>query len=94
MDRILQAQVHQKTSVKLYNDAFNELLVLTPLDDTNLAVHCSYETGLKQEVHTTALIPLQQDPHMTLQEKQMLMVDIDEALMQTHTVNPQQRPQQ
>ena len=34
MDRILQAQVHQKTSVKLYNDAFNELLVLTPLNYT------------------------------------------------------------
>ena len=94
MDRILQAQVRQKTSVKLYNDAFNELLVLTPLDDTNLAVHRSYETGLKQEVRTTALIPLRQDPHMTLQEKQMLMVDIDEALMQTRAVNPQQRPQQ
>jgi hypothetical protein len=47
MDRIMNKNIIQRTSVKAYNDTFNEALALTTETGANLMVLRAYETGLK-----------------------------------------------
>ena len=58
LDRLLKGEIFQRTSVKEYNDAFNELLGLTLVDGSNPAVLRRYIIGLKTAVRTTAIAPL------------------------------------
>ena len=85
LDKIMLGQVTQCTSVKAYNDQFNELLSLTSESGVNLIIARTYETGLKTEVRNTAITPLIANPAMTFHEKQALMIRIDESLMQAHS---------
>ena len=90
LDKIMHGQVFQRTSVKSYNDQFNELLGLTTETGANPMIYRAYENGLKIAVKNTAITPLLANPGMTFHEKQALMVRIDESLMQarTSTVTP------
>ena len=85
LDRIMSGQIRQVTSVKKYNDAFNEALGLTAEDATNAFVMRAYEAGLKGDVLNAAIGPLYANPNMTLSAKQALMVRIDENLMRTRS---------
>ena len=83
LDKIMQGKITQSTSVKRYNDMFNEALGLTTENGSNPVIARAYETGLKATVRNAAIAPLIGNPLMTFQEKQALMVRIDETLMQT-----------
>ena len=84
LDQIMTGKITQTTSVKRYNDAFNNTLRLTNKDPANAFVVWAYEAGLKPGVANTAITPLLANPCMTLHEKQAMMVWIDESLMKTH----------
>ena len=83
LDRIMQGKITQCTSVKIYNDLFNEALGMTTLTRADAAILRAYTTGLKPMVRNLAITPLRADPHMTFRNRQVLMVDIDESLQQT-----------
>ena len=83
LDRIMTGKITQTTSVKRYNDAFNDALRLTNEDPANAFVVQAYEAGLKPAVTNTAIAPLLANPRMTLHEKQAMMVRIDKSLMKT-----------
>ena len=83
LDRIMKGAITQRTSVKIYNDLFNEAVGLTTLTGANTAILRAYTTGLKPMVRNLSIAPLRADPNMTFHARQTLMVDIDESLMQT-----------
>ena len=85
LDKILKGQIIQRTSVKNYNDQFNEALSLTTRTGTDASILRSYEAGLKPTIRKAATFALIGNPNVNFQERQMLMVRIDENLMQTHT---------
>lgn len=85
LDKIMRRQVTQRTSVKAYNDQFNELLSLTTETGANLMIARAYETGLKTEVRNAAITLLIANPAMTFHERQALMIRIDESLMQARS---------
>jgi hypothetical protein len=66
--RILTQQITQRTSVKVYNNLFNQTLTLTRMDGANPAVVHSYENGLKMDVQAGAVIMLMVQPHVTFHE--------------------------
>jgi len=83
MDRLMSHSVTQKTSVKVYNDLFNETLVLANQTGANALIRRAYETGLKDPVRI-AMVPLMLlNPNMTLHEHQQNAIRVDESLMQT-----------
>jgi hypothetical protein len=79
----LTQQITQHTSVKVYNDLFNQTLALTGMDGTNPAVVHSYENGLKADVQSGAAIMLMVHPNVTFHEQQLLMIVIDERLQKS-----------
>jgi hypothetical protein len=81
--RILTQQITQRTSVKVYNDLFNQTLALTGMDGTNLAVVHSYKNRLKMDVQSGATIMLMVHPNVTFHEWQLLMIAIDERLQKS-----------
>jgi hypothetical protein len=58
LNRILQGQIVQRTSVKLYNDQFNEALALTTENENSPAIRQSYERGLKSAVRHASMAAL------------------------------------
>jgi len=94
LNAIMEKKITQKTSVKRYNDEFNEALGLTTENGTNSMVVCSYKTGLKASVRNAAIAPKMVNPNMTLSELQSLMVHINKTLMQTQTLNTNPRSSQ
>ena len=89
LDRILKGHITQRTSVKIYNDQFNEALSLTTQTGTDAAILRSYETGLKPTVRNAAAVALIANPNINFHDRQMLMVRLDETLMQTRAqTNP------
>jgi len=83
MDRLMSHGITQKTSVKVYNDLFNETLMLANQTSANALIRRAYETGLKDPVRI-ALVPLMLlNPNMTLHEHQQNAIRVDESLMQT-----------
>jgi hypothetical protein len=58
----------QKTSVKKYNDHFNEVLNLTNEMGANAAIVWQYINRLKSDIHTTTITPLQQMPNLTFDQ--------------------------
>ena len=88
LNRIMQGKITQRTSVKIYNDLFNEALGMTTLTGADAAILRAYTTGLKPMVRNLAIAPLRADPRMTFRNRQVLMVDIDESLQQTRQQNP------
>ena len=85
LDKILKGHITQRTSVKTYNDQFNEALSLTTQTGTDAAILRSYETGLKPTVRNAAAVALISNPNINFHDRQMLMVRLDETLMQTRT---------
>ena len=83
LDKIMKGNIVQRTSVKIYNDKFNEALGLTTLTGADISMLRAYMTGLKPTVRNTAIAPLHATPNMAFHAHQSLMVDIDETLMQT-----------
>jgi len=75
--------IKQKTSVKIYNDLFNEAMVLANVADTNAMLLRAYETGLKPAVRNAAVGPLMYIPNPTFEQRQSMMVRLDETLQQT-----------
>ena len=99
MDKIMRGLIIQKTSVKIYNDQFNEAMGLAGLTGANTAIDCAYVIGLKGPIRQAAIAPQMAALNMTFTEKQSLMVRIDEMLMQTqprtqNTRNTNTAPQQ
>ncbi len=80
LDRILNEEIIQRTSVKTYNDQFNEALSLTTETGANAAILRSYEIGLKSTVRIAAIGALVANPSINFHDRQMLMVHVDEAL--------------
>jgi hypothetical protein len=80
---ILTQQITQRTSVKVYNDLFNQTLALTGMDSTNPAIVHSYKNGLKADVQSGAAIMLMVHPNITFHERQLLMIAIDERLQKS-----------
>jgi hypothetical protein len=87
---ILMQQITQKTSVKIYNDLFNQALALMTTDGTNPAIIHSYEMGLKTNIQQAAAVMLLVHQNVTFHEQQLLMIVIDEQLQCTHTCQPTQ----
>jgi len=83
LDRIMNNTIKQKTSVKVYNDLFNEAMVLANVADTNAMLLRAYETGLKPAVRNAAVGPLMYIPNPTFEQRQAMMVRLDETLQQT-----------
>ena len=83
LDKIMKGTITQQTSVKIYNDEFNEALGLTMLTGTDISMLRTYMTGLKPTVCNTAIAPFRATPNMAFHTCQSLMVDIDKTLMQT-----------
>jgi len=83
LDRIMNHTIKQKTSVKVYNDLFNEAMVLANVADTNTMLLRAYETGLKPAVRNAAVGPLMYIPNPTFEQRQSMMVRLDETLQQT-----------
>ena len=50
LDRIMQGKITQCTSVKIYNDLFNEALGMTTLTGADAAILRAYTMGLKPMV--------------------------------------------
>jgi len=99
LDKIMRGLIIQKTSVKIYNNQFNEAMGLAGLTGANTAIDHAYVIGLKGPVHQAAIAPQMAAPNMTFTKKQALMVRIDEMLMQTqpqtqNTRNTNATPQQ
>jgi hypothetical protein len=91
VDKLMTRQVSQRTSVKVYNDTFNELLNLTSLANTSMAVLRAYNAGIKTDVWTAALPALRVDRNMSFHDCQQLMVEMDE-LLQERRPHQQQQP--
>jgi hypothetical protein len=91
VDKLMMRQVSQHTSVKVYNDTFNELLNLTSLANTSVAVLCTYDAGIKTDVWTAALPALRTNQNMSFHNRQQLMVEMDESL-QERCPRQQQQP--
>jgi hypothetical protein len=95
--KIMSGTIQQTTSVKKYNDVFNEALDLTTENGTNGMVLAAYENGLKPAVLNSAGPDRRANPAMTFAELQQLIVQIDETLQWNNTRNqttrtaPQQR---
>ena len=85
LDRIIKGEIFQRTSVKAYNDQFNEALALTTETGANLVILRAYETGLKGPVRNAGNIALISNPNINFHDRQTLMVRLDETLMQTRT---------
>ena len=85
LDKILTGQIIQRTSVKDYNDEFNEALSLTTRTGTDASILRSYEAGLNPTIRKAATFALIEYPNVKFHERQMLMVCLDESLMQTRT---------
>jgi len=83
MDHLMSHSITQKTSVKVYNDLFNETLVLANQTGTNALIRHAYETGLKDPVQIAMVPMLILNPNMTLHEHQQNTIRVDESLMQT-----------
>ncbi len=83
LDKILKGQIIQRTSVKNYNDQFNEALSLTTLTGKDASILRSYEAGLKPTIRKAATVALIGYPNVDFHDRQMLMVFLDESLMQT-----------
>jgi hypothetical protein len=92
MDRIMNHTIRQKTSVKKYNDEFNEALTLANMTGADRAMLRAYETGLKTQVRNAAVVAILQTPNMTFFERQALMVRLDETLEQTRERQPSTTP--
>jgi hypothetical protein len=60
--------IRQKTSVKKYNDEFNEALTLANMTGADRAMLRAYETGLKTQVRNAAVVTVLQTPNMTFFE--------------------------
>jgi hypothetical protein len=86
----MMRQVSQCTSVKVYNDAFNELLNLTSLANTSMAVLCAYNAGIKTDVWTAALPALRANRNISFHDRQQLMVEMDESLQERRPCQQQQ----
>jgi len=88
MDRLMHRGITQKTSVKIYNDQFNEALVLANQTGATLAFHRAYENGLKEPV-INALVPIKiLNPRLTFRELQQHALTIDKGLQQNKRSNP------
>jgi hypothetical protein len=85
--KIMSGTIQQTTSVKKYNDVFNEALGLTTEDDTNRMVLAAYKNGLKLAILNSAGLDQQANLAMTFAELQQLMVQIDKTLQQNNTQN-------
>jgi hypothetical protein len=83
-DKILKGQIIQRTSVKPYNDDFNEAVALATETEANAAILRSYETVLKPPVRNTATVALVANPNASFHDCRTLTVGLDETLMQTH----------
>jgi hypothetical protein len=90
VDKLMTRQVSQRMSVKVYNDAFNELLNLTSLANTSVAVLRAYNAGIKTDVWTAAFPALCADRNMSFHDRQQLMVEMDESLQERHPRQQQQ----
>jgi hypothetical protein len=90
VDKLMTRQVTQRTSVKVYNDAFNELLNLTSLANTSVAVLRTYDAGIKTDIWTTTLPALRANQNMSFHDRQQLMVEMDESLQERHPRQQQQ----
>lgn len=83
MDKMMKGTITQRTSVKIYNDLFNETLALSGMADNNVMVVRAYTTGLKPVIRAAAIAPLMNNQAITFPERQALMARIDDELMQT-----------
>jgi hypothetical protein len=91
VDKLMTRQVSQCMSVKVYNDAFNELLNLTSLANTSVVVLCAYDAGIKTDVWTATLPALRADRNMSFHDRQQqLMVEMDESLQERRPCQQQQ----
>ena len=54
----MKGAITQRTSVKIYNDKFNEALGLNTLTGADISMLHTYMTNLKPAVHNTAIAPL------------------------------------
>ncbi len=89
----MKGGITQHTSVKKYNDEFNEALALTTLTGTDVAILRAYTTGLKPAVRNTSIAMIYANPNILFHRQQALMVEIDESLMQTRqATNPAPKP--
>ncbi len=86
--KIMSGTISQKTSVKLYNDEFNDQLALSGLNGTDAMVLLAYELGLKEAVKNIAIAPLHYCPAIAFHERQALMVEMDENIMQSRRKLP------
>ena len=86
--RIMTGAIKQTTSVKKYNDMFNEAMNLTPYDGQNGMIIDAYENGLKAAVLNGAMAQRAANPQMTFTELQRLMVRVDETLMRNQNRAP------
>jgi hypothetical protein len=87
LDRILEGQITQRTSVKLYNDQFNGALALTTKTGADPDILRSYETGLKPAVRIAAIVALIAQPNISFHDRQKLMIRLDEGLMDIRASN-------
>jgi hypothetical protein len=85
LDTIMRGRITQKTSVKLYNDLFNETMNLSGENGINKAILHAYMTGLKPSVNVAAVAVLNLNPQIDFTVWQALMVQLDEQLMQSQT---------
>src|SRR5258706_1754252 len=93
LDRIMKGGIVQHTSVKKYNDEFNEALTLTTLTGADVAILRAYTTGLKPAVRNPSIAMIYANPNILFHRRQALMVEIDESLMQTRqATNPAPKP--
>ena len=80
--------IKQTTSVKKYNNAFNEAMNLTPYNGQNGMIIDAYENGLKAAVLNGAMAQRAANPLMTFTELQRLMVCVDKTLMRNQNHAP------
>src|SRR5258706_11984208 len=64
LDQIMKGGITQHTSVKKYNDEFNEALALTTLTGADVAILHAYTTGLKPAVHNTSIAMIYANPNI------------------------------
>ena len=102
LSKLQKGFITQKTSVKVYNDQFNEQLSLTGLTGTNPAILQAYTDGLKSQIRATAIVALRATPNITFDERQVMLAEIDDELLQARAIerpaggssqNPRSRPQ-
>ncbi len=89
----MKGGIVQHTSVKKYNNEFNEALTLTTLTGANVAILHAYTTGLKPTIRNTSIAMIYANPNILFHCRQALMVEIDKSLMQTcQATNPAPKP--